>query len=164
VTGTFVFQPVADGVVEYQYSFNGGPRQTVVAAADGTAAIEWTPAAFDDEYLFTNLLVRSRSANGLLSDDRRYGFYVDGKRPLVTVGYATFGQPVSVTFTAVQPGAVAFFYQFDSGDQLSVPVGTDATATISWSPTQPGYHTLRVRTCDSAGVCSGFATRQFPVF
>ncbi|MEU6078057.1 hypothetical protein [Micromonospora sp. NPDC047074] len=41
--GTFVFRPGMTGVVEYVYSFDSQPAQTIAAGADGSASVTWTP-------------------------------------------------------------------------------------------------------------------------
>jgi hypothetical protein len=57
--------------VEFVYTINGGPEQTVSADPFGRV-IEWTPA----EAGTYTLVVQSRNADGGLSDPRAYTFSV----------------------------------------------------------------------------------------
>jgi hypothetical protein len=68
IAGTFLFVPTASQVVEYVYQFGAEPEQTVTADQDGVAFVEWTPQAAG----YVQLIVRSRSADGTLSDPRTY--------------------------------------------------------------------------------------------
>ncbi|GIJ49603.1 hypothetical protein Val02_64890 [Virgisporangium aliadipatigenens] len=76
VPGTFTFRSSAVDVVGYTYSFNDGPEQTVNAAEDGSAALVWTPTEYPPGG-WINLRVRSRSANGYVSDPWVYSFVIN---------------------------------------------------------------------------------------
>ena len=76
VPGTFTFRSSAAHVVGYTYVFGDGPEQNVDAAEDGSAAVVWAPTAYPPGGWVT-LRVRSRSANGYLSDTWYYAFQIN---------------------------------------------------------------------------------------
>ncbi|HET8658539.1 MAG TPA: hypothetical protein VFM55_06030 [Micromonosporaceae bacterium] len=162
IEGTFVFQPVAANVVEYTYQFGDEPQQTVPAGSDGTASIRWTPQEYPEAWGgWVTLQVRSRSANGLVSDRAYYGFRVNALEPTVVSDIYQWpnggrvGQTGRFTFTARLPASVEFVYFFDSEPAQVVSVGADGTATISWTPQTPYTHFLTVRSRTATGLQSG---------
>ncbi|MCM0674484.1 DNRLRE domain-containing protein [Micromonospora phytophila] len=72
-TGDFVFTAQLPGTTEFVYSFDGGPEQTVVADATGTARVTWTA----DSAYNHSLTVRSRTATGLTSGSAYYNIWID---------------------------------------------------------------------------------------
>ncbi|WP_433345063.1 hypothetical protein [Micromonospora sp. CA-111912] len=164
VPGTFTFAPHSSvtGVTSYVYQFRGEPERTVAANADGTASVEWTPSAYDNEYGgWTELRVRARTAAGVTTDAQYYSFRVDPQSPLVTSdvfgwqGGAVVGQTGEFVFTAQLPGTTEFVYSFDDGAESTVAAGADGTARVSWAADSPYGHSLTVRSRTAAGVVSG---------
>lgn len=161
--GRFFFWPTADDVVEYLYSVNGGPEETL--AADpffGFAVLDWAPPSIgeDNSGLFT-MRVRSRSGNGQLSDAREYLIVVAVRTPGIEsdifdpLGTAKVGQPGVFTFTSHQPYAVEFLYSIDGGPQQTLPVDADGRATLSFTAETPYSHDVVVRTRTADGITSG---------
>ncbi|MFC4146656.1 DNRLRE domain-containing protein [Micromonospora mangrovi] len=72
-TGDFVFTAQLAGTTEFVYSFDGGPEQTVVADATGTARVGWTAESAYGH----SLTVRSRTAAGLTSGSGYYNIWID---------------------------------------------------------------------------------------
>jgi hypothetical protein len=162
VEGTFVFQPTAANVVEYTYQFRGEAQQTVAAGPDGSATTRWTPIEYPSEWGgWFDVLVRSRSANGVVSDWAYYGFRVNGLEPTVVSdiyqwpGGGGVGQTGTFTFTARLPGSVEFVYSFDSEPNRVVSAGADGTATVTWTPESAYGHFLEVRSRTASGLLSG---------
>ncbi len=164
VPGTFTFAPHASvtGVTSYVYQFRGEPERTVAANADGTASVEWTPSAYDNEYGgWVELRVRARTAAGVTTDAQYYSFRVDPQSPLVTSevfgwqGGAVVGQTGEFVFTAQLPGTTEFVYSFDDGAEVTVAAGAAGTARVSWAADSPYGHSLTVRSRTAAGTLSG---------
>ncbi len=156
VAGTFSFTPGTEDVVEYLYQFGDEPEHKVTAGADGKATIVRTPS----EGKWYQLIVRTRSASGLISDPRFYAVNVAPQSPSVespaiwTDAHA--GVPVTFTFTANLPGSTEFVYQFDSdatgpGTQQTVAVGPDGTAQITWTAPAEGFYSLTLHSRTAAG-------------
>ncbi|MDG4773359.1 hypothetical protein [Solwaraspora sp. WMMD792] len=70
--GEFRFTAVLAGSVEFVYSFDGGPEQTLPVGPDGTAVLEWTPESPGEQ----TLMVRSRTADGLESGPTSYPLWI----------------------------------------------------------------------------------------
>ncbi|NUO57742.1 MAG: hypothetical protein HOV71_05690 [Hamadaea sp.] len=162
ITGRFVFTPVADDVVEYVYSVNGGPEQTIAADPMGWGVLDWAPPGIgeDNSGLFI-MRVRSRSGDGQVSDAREYWIVAALLAPGVEsdifdpFGTAKVGQPGVFTFTSHQPDAVEFVYSIDGGPQQTLPVGSDGRSTLSFTADSPYSHDVVVRTRRADGVTSG---------
>lgn len=166
ITGTFTFSPSVAGVVEYLYTFRGEPERSVPAAADGTASIDWTPLVYHSETGgWLELLVRSRSANGLISDPAYHSIGVHGFEPIITgPGDAPIGQPVQLTLVAQLAGSVEFVYFTSTafGDQSpeqGVAVGPDGTTTVTFVMASY-WDTITVRSRTATGVTSAYGTHS----
>jgi hypothetical protein len=154
-------------VVEYLYRFDDGAEQTVAAAADHTGSVILTPLRPGDHVLW----VRSRSADGTVSQSRRYEFYVGSGAPEITsdvyprdqwAGYP--GKTTRFTFRPNMPGVVTYSYQFTVGDDWqTVAADPDGTATVTWAPPQGGVFSLRVVSRASNGAESDPAGYRFYV-
>ncbi|MFD3733105.1 hypothetical protein [Streptomyces sp. NPDC058632] len=59
VPGTFTFAPKVEDVVNYTYSFDGGPEVAVAAGPDHTASTEWIPDTDGFHYLTVYATTRS---------------------------------------------------------------------------------------------------------
>ncbi|MFI6229956.1 hypothetical protein ACIBCR_21905 [Micromonospora echinospora] len=163
VPGSFTFRPNAQvsGVTSYVYTFRGEPERSVTANADGTATIEWTPQAYDEQnYGWVELRVRARTASGTTTDAAFYSFRVESHSPTITSEvFGWQGGPVGTTgtfvFTTSLPGATEFVYVFDGGAEQTLAVGADGTATLTWTADSAYVHELTVRARTATGVLSG---------
>lgn len=70
---TITFTANLPGTVEYLYSFDGGPQESVTVAPGASATITWTPDAPFNHFL----LVRSRTADGITSGQAFIDIWVD---------------------------------------------------------------------------------------
>jgi hypothetical protein len=136
VPGTFDFSSALTGVVSYTYTLDDAAPVTVPAGSDGTANVQITPLATDE-----TLLVSSTFGDGTVSEQTEYDFYPYSEAPKVACnGPAPAGQPVSCTFTAVQPGAVSFEYSWNGEPDTSLAMAADGTGTVTLTmpPAVPG--------------------------
>jgi hypothetical protein len=145
---TFTFGPGMDGVVAYVYQFNNGAETTVVAGADATASV--TVSTFSPG--FNTLTVRSVTATGYRSYEARYGFYLPSA-PTVRSDQWTFdtdivGAPAgttgTITFTPVMGVVTSYTWNIGGLPETVVAAAADGTATVSYTPTEPGYHFINV--------------------
>ncbi|MEU1932584.1 hypothetical protein ABZ516_35320 [Streptomyces sp. NPDC019826] len=127
----------------------------VTARPDGTATVELT---LDDLYS-EHLQVSSRSSNGWVSDAAWWGISFDTTPDVSSVTYPEnrsgggIGVPGTFTFTPKVKDVVSFTYSFNNGDpEVTVPVGTDHTASIDWSPATDGWHDLTVYATTRSGL------------
>lgn len=127
---------------------------------DGTAAI--TVDEVDPE--FNWLVVWSISAGGLRSTENRL-FYVDPQAPVVwqSPESGPVGVPIEFTFQPVLAGTVSYTYQVDYGEWVTMPAGPDGTATVTVTPTEPGWRTMSVFSTNAAGLSSGRVDYTFIV-
>ncbi|MEU0076504.1 hypothetical protein ABZY58_01175 [Micromonospora tulbaghiae] len=144
IPGVFTFTPRLPDTVSYRYRIAGEER-TVEAEADGTASVTWTPT----EAGWVDLAVWSVSRDGTESEPASWFFRVRDLRPAVSADpyradWPTGGpgQPGEFRFTSEIPETVAFLYRFDDGAEQRVETGD--RATVSWTPTEGGTHTLTV--------------------
>ncbi|HZM84455.1 MAG TPA: hypothetical protein VFC19_52715 [Candidatus Limnocylindrales bacterium] len=163
VTGHFTFTPATDNVVEYLYQFGDEPEQRVAAAADGTATIEWTPRRGQ----WYQLIVRSRSQSGLISNPRYYGVNVAPQIPGVESpaiwDEARAGEPVTFTLTANLVGSTEFVYQIEGEPEHVIAVGPDGTAQFTWTAPAEGFYGLSVYSRTANGYTSGLWGSAFYV-
>ncbi|GIG89122.1 RHS repeat domain-containing protein [Plantactinospora endophytica] len=152
--GRFGFNSEAPDVTAYIYRFNDEPEQTVPAPEPYTPVIvEYTPE-YGGRYTLT---ARSRASDGTLSPERVFTFLVNSA-PLVHSGtYPSDtnsglpGVPGAFTFTSQSRGVVSYYYRFDDeAEGRTVDAAVDGTASITWTPSRPGWRRLTVvgRTAD----------------
>ena len=160
IAGTFTFEPTAADVVEYEYQFSRQPVHTVAAGSPTT--VSWTPLDYaTDTYDGSVMLqVRSRSANGLVSDWYFYRFYINALVPTATHDKnwpetPRVGEPVTFTFTSQLPGSTEFLYTIGNGAEQVVAVSPTGTATVEWTPTESGFYHVNVYSRTPAGARSG---------
>ncbi|MGY0004937.1 hypothetical protein [Micromonospora sp. I033] len=160
VTGAFTFRPAHEGVTGYVYDFGDGP-QTVAAAADGTATINWTPRSYPaDSSGWVRLTVREKIGD-IVSDETEYPLILGKLAPTVTsADYPADGEgggpgiAGSFTLAATMPGTTEFVYRFGT-EEKTVPAGPDGTATITLTPTEGGGNFLFVSSRTGSGITSG---------
>jgi hypothetical protein len=157
-TSSYRFAPRMIDVVEYEYWFvdeqqRETPHVTVPAGADGTAGGTRTATASGWFWL----KVRSRSADGTLSEIRTMFVPVDGARPQITrTGGELPGEPAVITFDSPMENVTEYVYtlNLDPSTTTTVPAGPDGTATITWTPTELGWAQINVRARNAAGLLS----------
>lgn len=151
------FSPRGEGTVTgFVYSFNNGPSTTIAAGPDGTATVTVTPTHPNAQQ---SLSVFSQLSNGNLTASGTNLVATDDGLPTVTPNGATgfTGVPIPLTLTAVLPDSVSFTYE-DTNDGIApvtVPVGPDGTATVTFTPPSAGFYQLNVFTKTASGIQSG---------
>lgn len=141
---TFVFQPSMPGVTEYDWSTDfWDTKHTVTAGPDGTATLHLT---LTQQYPYFELFVRSRTAAGVDSGAAYGGWELTSHAPAVeSADYPQYGSgsgPGTFTFRPAHDGVTGYDYTVNGGEPRNV---TGETATITWTPAQPGPVTLVVR-------------------
>ena len=149
--GSFTFTPRNSDVVAYEYLLDDG-WQTVPAATDDTAVVQWTATPGWQE-----MVVRSVKADGSKSMDTYYQFDVLDPVPSVyapTLDYSTrtdgIGLPVQFYLGSQLPNATGFAYRFDGGAEITVD-GPGGSAEIEVTPVHTGDNTLTVQALLSDG-------------
>jgi hypothetical protein len=154
----FRFTPRRPAVAAYEYRLTIGwvseMLVTVQAGPDGTASMTWTPTTGE----WGTLEVRSQDADGTWSESRTTSIHIDGVAPTIQrTGASAPGEPGVFTFTSPMANVVAYeWYVNDPATTVSVPVATDGTARVEWTPTRRGYHQLIVVARNAHGVRSAF--------
>ncbi|KOX15316.1 hypothetical protein ADK67_41725 [Saccharothrix sp. NRRL B-16348] len=165
VTGTFTFSSPRLPVVSYRYAFGGEAEQEVVAGADGTASVRWTPKKPGYHWV----RVSGVTAAGVVTDERSFTFWVEALPPTVTSpqfpadgpSTARPGQPVEFTVTPAVPGSHEVLWRISFNTTQVVPVGPDGKATFTYTPL--GSFQLTVSSRTPEGVESGEVTRTYSV-
>jgi hypothetical protein len=163
VTGTFEFRPGTKDVESYAYEFSGESARTVAARPDGSATIEWTPQAYENQSGgWVTLTVRSHSTGGKVSDRGFYSIRVNPLAPTVVSDIYEWGKETggvgktgTFTMTAHLPASTDFLYRFDDEPERTVTVGPDGTAQFTWTPATPHSHSLTIRSRTASGLLSG---------
>jgi hypothetical protein len=156
--------PDAVGIV---YRFDGGPQQMVTGAY---AHFSVVPTHSGDN----PVTVWAKRADGTLSPSTTYVIHITSAPAVSSRGpftdAAVMGRPVSLTFSSAQEGATTFRYTVgslvDSADhpELTVPVGPDGTATVSYEvPEGQGDVAVTVASLTGAGEVSDTNTTSVPV-
>lgn len=147
--GTFTFSSLAPGVVDYQYTLDGGPLVTVPAGTDRTAQVSLTPEAFQND-----LVVSAVYTDGHTSASGDYPFMAISVAP---TGFCGDGPPAGSQFTCVlfanQSGAVSLTYTFDGSAPVTVALDQNGEAVLTLTePDHPAV--LTATTTDGNGVVS----------
>lgn len=157
---------------EYEWGIAGSDeRGKAAAGADGKATITWTPK--DDGY--HTLSVRATNATGAVTDWTSVSITTYSRPDVSSTDYPewTYGGGVGVpgkfTFRPYEttPDVVAYVYVYDNGrdpgPEQTVEAGADKAATVTITPTQPGYNHVKVRAKSADGTLSGLSTYTFIV-
>jgi hypothetical protein len=145
IPGTFTFHPGPGGAVSYRYRFDSQQVWTTVpAGGDGTATITYTPTYAGG----STLLFTATDAQGVETSLNRYEFRVAAPAvvELTSDMYnhgGVIGVEGSFTFAVNDTRAAKFVYAFNGG-WLSVPIGSDGAATVTFTPEESGLLTLSV--------------------
>ncbi|MEW2385391.1 hypothetical protein AB0873_25345 [Micromonospora sp. NPDC047707] len=149
-------------VVEYLYRVNDGPEQTIAASTEGTSTyLTITPDRNGENTLY----VRQRTKDGQPSPITEYVFLV-GTAPLVTsTEYPNntwgggAGTPGTFTFGGGTAGIVEFEYRI-GGDEPRTVTAVDGSASMTWTPSEPGGYDLTVRGRRADGTWTDTTTYQ----
>ncbi|WP_326561556.1 hypothetical protein [Micromonospora sp. NBC_01796] len=153
--GRFTLNPGRSDVVEYRYTLEYSSEEQVVAAGtDGKATIELTPTHPGS----TMLSVTSRTADGSVSAERRYNFYVRDPQVRVSSAFDEYtprgGIGTSGRFevrTEISE-ATTFEYQLNGGAWQSVPKTPNSQVTDIWvTMDRNGENVFSVRGRTGAG-------------
>jgi hypothetical protein len=138
---------------------------TVSARADGGATAE-VPLV----YGFNDVKVTSTSTNGWVSPPAEINYYADNSPTVSSPDYpengdcgGPAGQPGTFTLSSNLAGSTRFAYSFDGLTWETVPVGPDGTATITWTPTSPGFQNLYAYSETADGIQSDWYLYGFAV-
>ncbi|MFG3705757.1 hypothetical protein ACGF7U_13635 [Micromonospora sp. NPDC047670] len=161
VPGRFTFTAGGDtDAVGFRYSLMSGPVAYVAAdAPGGSATVTITP---DRDGPMT-LSVEAVDAAGNRSPATSYGFRVRTTSPTITDGDPTagYGQPRTLTFTPRMEDVVEYTYRLNDGPEQIVAAVADGTATVTITPTKPGYNDVYVRSRTAGDLPSGEGTYRF---
>lgn len=145
--GLFQLSSELSEVTTYEYQVNGGPWQSVPRASGTYTDVSITMER-NGENLFS---VRGRTADGQYTPQTDYPFVV-GTAPVVSSStYPSrrwsggVGVAGDFTFTQGTPGVVEFEYQVNSASPTLVPANEAGGATVTYTPSASGSHTMRVR-------------------
>lgn len=149
-------------VTGYVYSFDGGPSTTVSPGSDGTATVTVTPVS---SFGHDTLNVQAKLSNGNLTGSNNFDVQSNTAMPTVTQSATEVpvGTGVQFTFTAVLPGSVSFTYTASGQQPITVPAGTDGTATVTVTPAFEGFEDVSVYSTSASGVKSGSADTDLVV-
>lgn len=157
-------------VTEYVWNV-GQEKGTVAAGPDGKATITWTPKD-DGSPTFG---VFARNATGARTGSEWETIQVYSKPYVTSADYPEWswgggvGVPGKFTFTPYQttPDVVAYVYVYnngrDDGPEQTVEAGPDKSATVTITPTEPGYNYVKVRAKSADGTLSGQRTYTIQV-
>ncbi|WP_416902146.1 hypothetical protein [Micromonospora echinospora] len=148
------FTPVMSDVVSYTYRLDEEPAQTVTADAEGVATVTVVPTRTR-----STLHVTSRTRDGLVSGDTAHVISIR-TAPVVSSTQWPFdgsaGAPVgtegSFVFRPSMDDVTEYVYSFNYGEQQTVAAGPDGTATVPYTPTDAGGHSIEVFSRTSTGV------------
>ncbi|MGA3488702.1 DNRLRE domain-containing protein [Micromonosporaceae bacterium DT55] len=160
------FSPRMDNVVEYTYRFNDDDPVTVPAGADGTTTVTVVPRRPG----MNQITVTSRTSGGLPSGISRLDIYLVTQPSVSSVEYpiggrtgAPTGTPGTFVFRPGMPDTVEYIWSVNRGPQQTVAAQPDGTASVVYTPTKSGYHTLQVDSRSSDGTVSETANVSFQV-
>ncbi|HJP77817.1 MAG TPA: hypothetical protein VJ914_26340 [Pseudonocardiaceae bacterium] len=141
-------------VTGYVYGFDTAPATTVAAGPDGTATVTVTPL---DQFGHDTLNVQAKLSNGDTTGINPALVGSNPGQPKVTASQSEVfaGTPVQFTFTATLPNSQSFTYTLNNAAPVTVPVGADGTATVTFTPATEGFDGVDVFSTDANGVKSG---------
>ncbi|WP_433355902.1 hypothetical protein ACQPYV_02475 [Micromonospora saelicesensis] len=153
-----------EGVTEFGYRIGDGAEVRVPVDADGTTDV---PVVFTQSGV-VRLQVRSYVGTemvGAYSEDVRV-------RDTPVVESADFAFPDhdgvvdragSFTFRPGRAGVVAYEYAFLYDELQRIDAAADGSAVLRWTPTEPNWYTLNVRSISADGTVSEVEQYQFNV-
>ncbi|BCJ59679.1 hypothetical protein Jiend_31010 [Micromonospora endophytica] len=162
---TFVARTRMVNPTEYVVVVNSDHANPLILtpAADGTASFPLLPTVKGSHYIS----VFARNAAGVQTRTS-VTLWSRSNRPHVTsTAFPTKGVgrvwPGTFTFAAGMPDSTTFRYRINSEPTVTVPVGPDGTATVSWTPPAVGSYQLRVDSVASNGTLSSVNEYDFTI-
>ncbi|MBM2617018.1 IPT/TIG domain-containing protein [Actinoplanes sp. LDG1-06] len=129
-------------------------KQVVPAAADGTATFRFPVTKAQ----YTSVSVIARNAAGVHTHEGGTSWSVSNGPVVTSADFGSSGhiRPGTFTFKSQQAGATKFIYSISGTDlyNVEVPVGSDGTAVVPWTPTTSGYFSLYASSKTADGVRS----------
>ncbi|WP_406074154.1 hypothetical protein [Micromonospora sp. NBC_01638] len=167
---TFTFSSRMPGVTEYVWSLAPSEEKHVLPAGpDGVGRLTFTPTEDGSYYLG----VQARNATGALSGGSGTSFYVTSAPQVKSTVYPAWrtsgGVGVEGNFDVEpqMPNVIEYIYQFRvsfaDGPETTVAAGADGKLSLSYTPSQSGYHTLKIRSRSVDGTLSGWNEYTFIV-
>ena len=157
-SATCVLAPGGAGtVVSYTYTVDNGPATTVPAASDGTASIT---VVVNSTNVFEPVSVTANLSTNTHTEPGGANIFVDTGAPTVTQtpDSPIEGQPVQFTFQTDLPNVASYTYQWNGAPAVTVPAGSDGTATVTL--TAPGQVSAELDVSATAtGLVSGTTTQ-----
>ncbi|MBY8871788.1 hypothetical protein K7640_08035 [Micromonospora sp. PLK6-60] len=153
-----------EGVTEFGYTIGDGDEVRVPADTDGTTDV---PVVFTATGT-TRLQVRSYSGSEFVGAYTQ-NVLVDDTPVVESADFAfpdhdgVVDRPGSFTFRPGRTGVVAYEYAFRYDEMQRVDAAADGSAVLRWTPTEPGWHTLNVRSISADGTVSEVEQYQFSV-
>ncbi|MFG3699715.1 hypothetical protein ACGF5C_17590 [Micromonospora sp. NPDC047620] len=161
IPGRFTFSASGDtDTVRFRYSVSGQPATDVAAdVPGGSATVTLTP----DRDGPRTLTVEAVDRAGNRSPATSYVFRVRTTSPTITDGNPTagYGQPRTLTFAPRMEDVVEYAYRLNDGPEQTVAAAADGTATVTITPTKPGYNDVYVRSRTAGDLPSGEGTYRF---
>lgn len=153
----FTFHAVLPGSATFTYTWQNGTPTTVPVGADGTATVSLTPTTSGSAALDLYSTTASGVQSGTATD------YVDVASNMPTVTSTQYpeyiysggvSEPGTFTFSSPVPGVLSYTYTFNSDAPVTVPAGSDGTASVVLTPTTPYAQTLKVTSTLADGTTS----------
>jgi hypothetical protein len=164
IPGRFTFA-VAGGdtdVVAFRWSGRGVGLTDVPVGPDGTATVEFEPAAYGMHDVTVQAIDRTRNRSATTT----YAFTVRNTEPRLTDLTPDAGPGEEHTFH-VSPGnlggLVAYDYRLNDEPAVRIGAGPDGSATFVVRPTAPGANTVSVIGHTADGLPTGVASRTVHV-
>ncbi|MER5701141.1 hypothetical protein ABT023_04170 [Micromonospora sp. NPDC002296] len=161
IPGQFTFAANGDTDTDkFRYDLSGGPTSYVAPdQPGGSATVTITP---DDDGPRV-LSVRAVDRAGNVSPATTYTFRVRVTSPMITDGNPTagYGQPRALTFAPGMDDVAEYTYRLNDGPEQIVGAAVDGTATVTVTPTRPGYNDVYVRSRTAGDLPSGEAHHRF---
>ncbi|MBV1853254.1 hypothetical protein [Catellatospora tritici] len=150
---------------EFGYSIGGGPETRVPANADGPTHVDVVFSSLG----YTDVTVKAYAGTELIGASRQDVMVRDLPR-IESADFAwpevegQVGRPGTFTFRPGRPDVVAYEYGFlYHSDLQRIDAAADGTATLTWTPTEPDWYMLNVRSIGADGTVSETNQFQFNV-
>ncbi|MDI1464167.1 hypothetical protein QEZ54_24620 [Catellatospora sp. KI3] len=149
---------------EFGYSIGGGAETRVPVTAEGPTHVDVVFPVLG----YVNVTVKAYAGTELIgahSEDVMV-------RDLPRIESADFNwpdvegqvdRPGTFTFRPARPDVVAYEWAFLYDDMQRIDAAPDGTATLTWTPTEPNWYVLNVRSISADGTVSEVNQFQFSV-
>ncbi|MEV2236666.1 hypothetical protein [Micromonospora sp. NPDC049891] len=153
-----------EGVTEFGYRIGDGDEVRVPADADGTTDVAVVFAQTGSvrvqvrSYVGTEF-VGARTEDVWVRDTP----FVESADFAFPDHSGVVDRPGSFTFRPGRTGVVAYEYAFNYDDLQRIEAAADGTAVLPWTPTEPNWYALRVRSISADGTVSETEQYEFNV-